>query len=45
MGDIIVNVEKLDSDSDYEDIAEKVFESIMNRINRTSSVGGIRMNR
>lgn len=42
VGDIIVNVDRLDSDADYEEMAERVFETIMDRINRGAVVGGIR---
>lgn len=45
VGDIIVNVEKMDSDADYEEMASKVFDQIMNRLNRGSVVGGIRLTR
>lgn len=45
VGDIIVNVDRLESDADYEEMAEKIFDTIMNRLNRTAPVGGIRMNR
>lgn len=40
---INVNVEKLDSDADYEEIASRVGEVLVRSISRTSSVGGIRM--
>ena len=42
VGDIIVNVDKMDNDADYEELAERVFETIMARLNRGSVVGGIR---
>ena len=42
VGDIIVNVDKMDTDADYEDMAEKVFNALMERINRGNVVGGIR---
>jgi len=42
VGDIIVNVDNLDTEADYEELAEKVFDTIMTRINRGSVVGGIR---
>ena len=45
VGDIIVNVDQMDSDADYEDMAEKVFEALMDRLNRGSVVGGIRYTR
>lgn len=44
-GDIIVNVEHLDSDTDYEDMAGHVLDSVMEKINRSSVVGGIRYSR
>lgn len=45
VGDIIVNVEKMDSDADYEEMASKVFDQIMERLNRGSVIGGIRLTR
>lgn len=42
VGDIILNIEKLETDEDYDDIAERVFERITNRINRGAPIGGIR---
>lgn len=45
VGDIIVNVDKMDTDADYEEMAEKVFNTLMERINRGSIVGGIRFAR
>ena len=44
VGDIIVNVENLDSDEDYEEMARKVGEILMERIGRLTPVGGIRIN-
>lgn len=44
-GDIIVNVERLDSETDYDDMAERVLDSVMGKINRSSVVGGIRYSR
>lgn len=41
-GDIVVNVEKLDSDSDYEEMARRVGEVILKQMNRGTYVGGIR---
>ena len=43
VGDITVNVDKLETDEDYEEIANHVFAAIMNRLNRGSVVGGIRL--
>ena len=45
VGDIIVNVDKLDSDQDYEEMAEKVFDYLMETLNRGAVVGGIRVTR
>lgn len=42
VGDIIVNVDRMDSDADYEEMADKVFETITTRLNRGAAVGGIR---
>lgn len=44
VGDIIVNVDSLDTDEDYEEMAEKVSEILMERIGRTAVVGGVRVN-
>ena len=44
VGDIIVNVDNLDTDSDYEELAEKVSDVLMERIGRTAVVGGLRIN-
>lgn len=44
VGDIIVNVDNLDTDDDYETLAKKVSEILMERIGRTAVVGGIRIN-
>ena len=45
VGDIIVNVDKMDTDADYEAMAQKVFDALMERLNRGSVVGGIRFSR
>ena len=45
VGDIIVNVEKMDTDADYEAMAQKVFDTLMERLNRGAVVGGIRFSR
>lgn len=42
VGDVIVNVEKLETDEDYEKIGRRVMESIMRPLNRSSAIGGIR---
>jgi len=44
VGDIIVNVDNLDTDDDYEELANKVSEVLMERIGRTTVVGGLRIN-
>lgn len=44
VGDIIVNVDNLDTDDDYEELAQKVSEILMERIGRTAVVGGLRIN-
>lgn len=44
-GDIIINVDKLDSDADYEYIAERVKEQMMDSMGKGASVGGIRVMR
>ena len=43
VGDIIVNVDNLDTDDDYEELAKKVSDVLMERIGRTNVVGGIRI--
>jgi len=43
VGDIVVNVENLDTDDDYEELAQKVSEILMDRIGRTAVVGGMRI--
>ena len=45
VGDIIVNVDKMDTDADYGEMAEKVLNSIMEKLNRGSVIGGIRFSR
>lgn len=42
VGDIIVNVDKLENDDDYEELARKVFETIMEKMNRGAAIGGLR---
>jgi hypothetical protein len=44
VGDIIVNVDNLDTDDDYDELARKVSEILMERIGRTAVVGGMRIN-
>lgn len=43
VGDIIVNVDNLDTDDDYEDLADKVSTVIMERLGRTAAIGGLRI--
>ena len=43
VGDIIVNVDNLDTDDDYEELARKVGEVLMEEIGRTAVVGGLRI--
>ena len=43
VGDIIVNVDNLDTDDDYEELAQKVGEVLMDRIGKTAVVGGLRI--
>lgn len=43
VGDIIVQVDNLDTDDDYETLAEKVSEILMERIGRTTAIGGLRI--
>lgn len=45
VGDIIVNVDRMETDADYEQMAERVLEAIMEKLNRGSAVGGIRFSR
>lgn len=44
-GDIVINVEKLDEDQDYANVAEQVMEQIMDAMSRGQAVGGIRITR
>lgn len=41
-GDIVVNVDKLENDADYEEMARRVGEVILKQMNRGTYVGGIR---
>ena len=43
VGDIIVNVDNLDTDEDYEEMADKVCEILMDRIGQTAAIGGLRI--
>lgn len=43
IGDIIINVANLDTDDDYNTIANKVCAVIMDRIGKTSAIGGLRI--
>ena len=42
VGDIILNIDSIETDDDYEDIAQRVIDVIMERVNRGSAIGGIR---
>lgn len=41
-GDIVVNVESLSSDEDYEEMANRVMETIADGLSRGTVVGGLR---
>ena len=43
VGDIVVNVDNLDTDDDYEELARKVCETIMDQIGHTAAIGGLRI--
>ena len=43
VGDIVVNVDNLDTDDDYEMMADKVCEILMERIGQTAAIGGLRI--
>lgn len=45
VGDIIVNVDRMETDADYDEMAERVLNSIMEKLNRGSVIGGIRFSR
>lgn len=42
-GDIIIQVESLDSDTDFNEMADKIMNAIDEKMNRGSVVGGLRM--
>lgn len=42
VGDIILNVDRLENDDDYEEVADRVLDMIMEKVNRGSAIGGIR---
>jgi len=44
VGDIIVNVDNLDTDDDYEELADRVSSVLMDRIGKTAVIGGLRIN-
>lgn len=44
-GDIVVNVDKLSDDKDYEEVAAKLFDTMLEKMNRSAVVGGIRLTR
>lgn len=41
-GDIVINVDKLSEDNDYEAAAQKLLDSMLEKMNRSAVVGGIR---
>ena len=43
VGDIVVNVDNLDTEDDYEEMADKVCEILMERIGQTAAIGGLRI--
>ena len=43
VGDIVVNVDNLDTEEDYEEMADKVCEILMDRIGQTAAIGGLRI--
>lgn len=42
-GDIVLNINGLNSDEDYDEMAERVMDAISDRMNRGAAVGGVRM--
>ena len=38
---ITVNVDKLAEDQDYEELAERIYDTLLERIRRGSSIGGL----
>ena len=43
VGDIVVNVDNLDTEDDYEEMADKVCAILMDRIGQTTAIGGLRI--
>lgn len=44
-GDVVIQVDKLDNDTDYDELAEKFFDHILEKSGRVQSVGGIRLSK
>lgn len=44
-GDVIIQVDKLDDDTDYDELAEKFFDHVLEKSGRVQSVGGIRLSK
>lgn len=44
-GDVIIQVDKLDDDTDYDELAEKFFGHVLEKSGRIQSVGGIRLSK
>ena len=44
-GDVVIQVDKLDNDTDYDELAEKFFDCVLEKSGRVQSVGGIRLSK
>lgn len=44
-GDVVIQVDKLDNDTDYDELAEKFFDHVLEKSGRIQSVGGIRLSK
>lgn len=44
-GDVVIQVDKLDNDTDYDELAEKFFDRVLEKSGRVQSVGGIRLSK
>lgn len=44
-GDVVIQVDKLDNDTDYDELAEKFFDHVLEKSGRVQSVGGIRLSK
>lgn len=44
-GDVIIQVDRLDNDTDYDELAEKFFDHVLEKSGRVQSVGGIRLSK